>query len=147
MQIYDLLRQDHQKVRTGLKKIMESGDGAEKTRQSLFEELHHDLEVHTAFEEDVFYPTFRDDKNDEQARDEVKDALNEHDEAKTMLAKMADMDKTSPEFIEHCRTLLEALEHHISDEEDEIFPQAREAVSAEEAEDMGKRYQEFKRGH
>lgn len=144
-QIYDMLRNDHQTVRTALERIIGSGGGAEKTRHDLFAKVKEELEIHTKFEEEVFYPTFRDDKNDKQAKDEVKDALNEHKEAKQMLAKLERMDVTSEEFITTIKDLKEALEHHIHDEEDEIFPQARQAVSDEEAEDMARRYAEMKK--
>lgn len=144
-QIYDMLRNDHQTVRTALERIIGSGSGAEKTREDLFAKLKDELEIHTKFEEEVFYPTFREDKNDKEAREEVKDALDEHKEAKQMLAKLEKMDKTSDEFVETIKELKEALEHHIHDEEDEIFPQARQAVSDEEAEDMARKYAEMKK--
>jgi uncharacterized OsmC-like protein len=55
------------------------------------------------------------------------------------------MDKTSDEFIATITELKDALEHHIKDEEEEIFPQALEAVSEEEATDMGRQYAEMKK--
>ncbi|MGC2855228.1 hemerythrin domain-containing protein [Novispirillum sp. DQ9] len=144
-QIYDMLRNDHQTVRTALERIIGSGNSAQKTRHDLFAKVKEELEIHTKFEEEVFYPTFRADKNDKQAKEEVKDAMSEHKEAKQMLAKLEKMDVTSDEFIDTIKELKDALEHHIHDEEDEIFPQAREAVSDEEAEDMAKKYAAMKK--
>jgi iron-sulfur cluster repair protein YtfE (RIC family) len=140
-----MLRNDHQTVQAVLERIIGSGRGAKKTREDLFAKLKDELEIHTRFEEEVFYPTFRDDKNDKEAKQEVKAALDEHKEAKKMLAHLEKMDKTSDEFVETLKQLKDTLEHHIHDEEDEIFPQAHEAVSAEEAEDMAKRYAEMKK--
>lgn len=144
--IYDLLHQDHDKVKNALNKILDTTDGAEKTREKLFGEIKQDLELHTRFEEEVFYPEFRETKADEEAEEEVEDALEEHSEAKEMLEKLAAMDKTSEEFVEGVKELKQALEHHISDEEDEMFPQARKALDESEALEMGDRYQQMKRG-
>ena len=144
--IYDLLHQDHEKVKRALDRILDTTDGAAKTREKLFSEIKHDLELHTRFEEDVFYPQFRDASADDDADDEVEDALEEHAEAKTMLEKLAAMDKTSEEFVETIEELKQALEHHISDEEEEMFPQAREALDEDTARRMGDRYQQMKQG-
>jgi iron-sulfur cluster repair protein YtfE (RIC family) len=140
-----MLQQDHDKVKQALSRILETTEGAEKTRAQLFEQVKKDLEIHTRFEEEVFYPTFREDKADAEAKAEVKDALNEHDEAKKMLATIASLDPTSPDFAQHIESLKNALEHHISDEEDEMFPQARQTVSDDEAVAMADRYQAMKK--
>ncbi|WP_404378814.1 hemerythrin domain-containing protein [Caenispirillum salinarum] len=145
--IYDMLHQDHEKVKHALTQILDTTDGAEKTREKLFSQVKHDLELHTKFEEEVFYPNFREAKHDQEAKEEVKDALNEHDEAKSMLSEMEKMDKTSDDFVEKVQKLKSALEHHISDEEDEMFPQARKTMSDEDAQAMGDRYQQFKQQH
>ncbi|NWG47293.1 MAG: hemerythrin domain-containing protein [Alphaproteobacteria bacterium] len=142
--IYKMLHDDHEKVTSALSKILDSSDGAERTREKLFEEIKADLEVHTRFEEEEFYPQFRKEKADSEAREEVRDALSEHEEAKTMLDELSAMDKTSDEFIEKIRELKEALEHHISDEEDEMFPQAQEVIDEKKAEEMGAHYQSLK---
>lgn len=144
--IYDLLHQDHEKVKRALDRILDTTDSAAKTREKLFSEIKHDLELHTRFEEDVFYPQFRDASADDDADDEVEDALEEHAEAKTMLEKLAAMDKTSEEFVESIEELKQALEHHISDEEEEMFPQAREALDEDTVRRMGDRYQQMKQG-
>lgn len=144
-QIYDMLQKDHETVRTALDRLIASGNGAKKTREDLFAKVKSELEIHTKFEEEVFYPTFREDKHDKEAKEEVKDALDEHKEAKQMLAKLEKMDKTSDEFIAAVKELKASLEHHIHDEEDEMFPQAREAVSDEESEDMAKKYADMKK--
>lgn len=144
--IYDMLHQDHDKVKHALNRILDTTDGAEKTREKLFGEIKQDLEIHTRFEEEVFYPQFRKAKADEEAEEEVDDALEEHDEAKSMLEELSAMDKTSEEFVEKVKELKQALEHHISDEEDEMFPQARETLDESKALEMGDRYQQMKQG-
>ncbi|MEX2495893.1 MAG: hemerythrin domain-containing protein [Woeseia sp.] len=144
--IYELLHQDHDKVKKALTRILDTSDGAAKTREKLFSEIKQDLEIHTRFEEEVFYPQFRDAKGDEEAEDAVDDALDEHAEAKGMLEKLSSMDKSSDEFLETLDELKQALEHHISDEEEEMFPEAREALDDEKAREMGDRYEQMKQG-
>lgn len=143
--IYDLLHEDHEKVKHSLNKILDTTEDAEKTREKVFSELKHDLDIHTRFEEEVFYPEFREAKADQKATQEVQDALDEHDEAQSMLDEMEEMDKTSERFLDKVKELKQALEHHISDEEDEMFPQARQTLSEDAAREMGERYQQMKR--
>ena len=84
--IYDLLAEDHNKVKALLTKVQETSDGAGKTRDKLFAEIETDLEIHTEFEEKVFYPKAR---KATGMDDEVEDDLEEHAEAKAMLARLS----------------------------------------------------------
>lgn len=139
--IFDLLEQDHQKVKQTLQKIMDTTDGAEKTRTKLLNQIKHELEVHTQFEEDTFYPKAR----KATAMDEnIDDALEEHDEAKDMLEKLCELEPTSAEWMETVQELSEALNHHIEDEEKDLFPECRKAIADDDAEAMGQEYEKAK---
>jgi hemerythrin-like domain-containing protein len=139
--IYDLLTEDHNKVKSLLAKIQETGGSAEKTRDKLFAEVEKDLEIHTEFEEEVFYPAAR---KATGMDDEIEDDLEEHAEAKELLSKLASMKSTSEEWMETIEELTEALNHHIKDEETKLFPAARKAMDGGQAERMGERYQKSK---
>jgi iron-sulfur cluster repair protein YtfE (RIC family) len=140
--IYAQLSKDHNKVKDLLDKIQSTSDGSEGTRQKLFSELKQELEVHTTFEEKVFYPQAREKTGMDEA---IEDALEEHDEAKQLLEALADMDPTSGEWMETIQELSEALGHHIKDEEQELFPAARKKVDSTEADKMGREYMEMKK--
>jgi iron-sulfur cluster repair protein YtfE (RIC family) len=139
--IYDLLSKDHNKVKELLKKIKGVPDGDEKSRQALFSELKQELEIHTSFEEKVFYPEA---KQKTGLDDVIQDAMEEHDEAKQLLEALADMEPTSPEWLETTEELAEALGHHIKDEEQKLFPAARKTIDPTEAEKLGRDYVEMK---
>jgi iron-sulfur cluster repair protein YtfE (RIC family) len=140
--IYELLSKDHNKVKELLEKIQSTPEGSEKARQKLFSELKQELEVHTTFEEKVFYPQAR----EKTGMDEkIEDAMEEHDEAKQLLEALADMEPSSEEWMETIEELADALSHHIKDEEQELFPAARKKVDPTEAEKMGREYMEMKK--
>lgn len=135
--IFDLLSEDHDKVKALLAKVQDTSDGAEKTRAKLFAEIEQDLEIHTEFEENVFYPKAR---TATGMDDEIEDDLEEHAEAKEMLSKLSSMDPTSAEWMETIKELTQALEHHIKDEETKLFPEARKAIDDGEAKAMAEQY-------
>ncbi|MGZ8409513.1 MAG: hemerythrin domain-containing protein [Hyphomicrobium sp.] len=140
--IYELLSKDHNKAKELIEKIQSTPEGSEKERQKLFLELKQELEVHTSFEENVFYPQAR----EKTGMDEkVEDALEEHDEAKQLLEALADMDPSSEEWMETIEELADALGHHIKDEEQELFPAARKKLDPTEADKMGREYMEMKK--
>jgi iron-sulfur cluster repair protein YtfE (RIC family) len=140
--IYELLSKDHKKVKELLNKIQGTTDGAEKTRERLFSELKQELEIHTSFEERVFYPEA---KEKTGMDDVIRDAMEEHDEAKQLLEALVEMDPTSEEWMETVQELSEALSHHIKDEEQELFPVARKKLDPTEADKMGREYLEMKK--
>ena len=139
--IFDTLKRDHRKVKDELRKISATTSRAAKTREKLFNQIKSELEVHTRFEEEVFYPAVR---KVPGLSSNVGDALHEHDEAKSMLQALGRMDKTSNEFIEKLQELRQALDHHIKDEEQEMFPKAREGIAREDAEAMAEEYRGLK---
>jgi len=144
--IYDMLHKDHEKVSAALDELVAAKDVSADRRAELFSEIKSDLETHTKFEEDVFYPTFRSAKDDSEAKQEVKQAVDEHEDAKARLRRLDGLDKDSDEFLSEISALRTALEHHIAEEENQIFPQARETLSAGEATELGQRYEQMKRG-
>lgn len=139
--IHDLLETDHAKVKQLLAQIKESGDSAEKTRDKLFAEVKADLEVHTEFEEKVFYPAAR---KATGMDDEIKDDLEEHAEAKEMLEKLSSLKSTTADWMKTLEELAEALDHHIKDEETKLFPKSRKKIEKAEAEKLGERYADKK---
>jgi iron-sulfur cluster repair protein YtfE (RIC family) len=137
--IYGLLSKDHNKVKELLEEIQSA---SEETRQKLFSELKQELEIHTTFEEQVFYPQAREKTGMDEA---IEEALDEHDEAKQLLEALADMEPTSEEWMETIDELRDALSHHIKEEEQELFPAARKKVDSTEADKMGREYMDMKK--
>jgi hemerythrin superfamily protein len=139
--IFDLLAEDHSKVKALLAQVQETGDRAEKTRDNLFAEIKKDLEIHADFEEQVFYPKARAATGLE---DVIGDSLEEHSEAKELLSKLESMKSTSAEWLDTIEELTEAVEHHAQDEEKKLFPKARKTIDEADAEEMAEQYLKIK---
>jgi len=141
MDIYDALRQDHDRVKTLLKDLRNTGENDAAAQETLLTALKQELEIHTAFEEEVFYPVVAEQK---EAADEIADAIDEHDEAMTILEELEGMGAGTPEWQEQLAMLVDTLDQHIENEELEIFRMAKETIDGERAAQMAKDYQQQK---
>jgi hemerythrin superfamily protein len=117
----ELLKQDHQAVKDLFDQIGDAEDG--KQRKKLFDQIDTQLNIHAHIEETVFYPEMQ--KIDE-LNDMVEEALEEHQEVKTLLEEMEGRDPEDDQFIASLEELMENVEHHVAEEEDEMFPKVRE---------------------
>jgi iron-sulfur cluster repair protein YtfE (RIC family) len=138
--IYDLLQQDHRKVASFLTQIQDSSEGAQ-ARNELFSQVKRELEIHTDFEEQVVYPALREATG---KRDEIEEAYSEHTQVKQLLAELAEMEQSMPEWLDTCSELASAIQHHVKEEEQELFPAGRKSIDQATAEDMGREYQGIK---
>lgn len=138
--IYELLQQDHRKVDTLLTQMQDTSEGA-PARQKLLSQVKQELEVHTEFEERVFYPKLRDATG---KRDEIEEAFSEHTQVKQLLAELLDIDQSLPEWLDTCSELASAVQHHVREEEQELFPAGRKSIDQAAAEEMGREYQTVK---
>lgn len=121
-----LLTEDHKKVKKMFKdfaKLTKSGGGqAEKAK--LVERICVDLIVHTRIEEEIFYPAVRAAIDDEDLMDE---ADVEHAGAKELIAQLQDMEPGDDHYDAKVTVLGENVDHHVKEEQDEMFPKARKA--------------------
>ena len=117
----ELLKQDHQAVKDLFDQIDDAEDG--KQRKKLFDQIDTQLNIHAHIEETVFYPEMQ--KIDE-LKDMVEEALEEHQEVKTLLEEIEGLDPDGDQFSASLEELMENVEHHVAEEEDETFPKVRE---------------------
>jgi len=122
MNAIDMLKQDHRLVEELFEAIEESRDASE--REELFIELADALAVHAALEENIFYPACK----SEDSEDSLLEALQEHLQAKRLLADLLDMDAMNEVFMAKIKVLKEAIKHHVAEEENEIMPEARDLL-------------------
>jgi hemerythrin superfamily protein len=136
-----LLKEDHDRV----KRMLNEGEGtterAEKTRTELFLRLKQDLEIHERMEEEVLYPAL---KQHPQARELAFEAFEEHHVVDMIMAELEQTPVTDEEWTAKFMVAKENLEHHIEEEESEMFPKVRQAFSRDELEQMGERMSEIK---
>jgi hemerythrin superfamily protein len=138
MDAITLLKNDHRKVEKIFSEI-EKGNG---NRQQLFTELKNELEVHAEIEEQLFYPAVRDAK---QTHDIVLESFQEHAQVKKVLADLASTDKKTEDWLAGLKVLMEDVQHHVGEEENELFPKVKDKVlSKEELDDLGVRMEQLK---
>ena len=141
MDAIGLLKNDHKLVKKMIAEGEETTERAEKTRTELFARLKSELEIHERIEEEVLYPALRDNPRSEEI---AYEAYEEHHVVDVILEELEMTPTSSPEWLAKFTVAKENLEHHIEEEEGELFPKARQILSEEELEQMGARMQEIK---
>ena len=132
-----LIQEDHEKMRGLLEKLSNTTERAEKTRSDLLQQIEKELQVHTAIEEEIFYPRFRDADGKEHAK-MYHEAMEEHRAVEDLvLPDLKQTDPQTPEFSGRCKVVKELVEHHMQEEEEEMFEMAREALSKAELLELG----------
>lgn len=135
MEITALLKEDHREVES---LIAQLESGADK---DTFLKLKSALELHTEIEENIFYPALEGiDETDEL----VSDAYQEHDEVDELLTEMSGADINSDEFQILLQQLKDSINHHVQEEENELFPQSEEILGAETLDRMGNEMEKMK---
>jgi len=142
MNPFTLLKTDHQKAAGIMEKIDSTTERGVKTREELFAQLKGELELHTRIEETILYPAL---KEVDKTRDITFEAFEEHRLVKQLLAELDELDKASEEWTAKFSVLKESVEHHVEEEEGEMFPKAVKALSDEEMETLGARLEEAKK--
>jgi hemerythrin-like domain-containing protein len=136
-----LLKEDHDKVKGMLKRLDETTERAEKTRTELLAELKQELEVHETIEEEVLYPEL---KEYAKMKDIVLEAYEEHHVVDSIMGELEDTPVDDETWAAKLTVMKENLEHHIEEEEDEMFKQARQVMDEGELGEMGERMAERK---
>lgn len=122
-----LLINDHMKVERIFEQIKEAE--SPNVRQGLVAQLDAELTRHTTIEENILYPFVEDNVPDGEKL--IDEAEHEHEEASQLLEKLSHLDPDSPDFMSTCEALEKAINHHVKDEEKELFPKLEESTDAE----------------
>jgi len=142
MNAFNLLKSDHEKVAGILTSIEETTERAAKGREELFARLKQELDLHAKIEEEIFYPAL---EESEETREVTLEAYEEHRLVKQLLAELEMEPKDTEEWTAKFTVLKENIEHHVEEEEGEMFKQARKVLSEDEIETLGNRLQEAKK--
>jgi hemerythrin superfamily protein len=127
----EMLTADHRKVRNLFQQYQSANDQAAKRR--IAEQVFVELEIHAQLEEMVFYPAFAA-AADEEGKDLVAEARQEHQTVKDLLVELRGMDADNEDFEIQFQELMEDVEHHAQEEETEMFPEAEELLAEQDAE-------------
>ncbi len=133
MDAFELLKADHKKV-AELFDLLETASG--KRKLDVFKRIKSELEIHTHVEETIFYPAL---KKPEETHDLTLEAYEEHNVVKTLLAELSGAKSATDEWQAKAKVLRENVEHHVKEEENELFEKADDALSDEEIESLGER--------
>jgi hemerythrin-like domain-containing protein len=138
MDALKLLKEDHDRIKKILTQIDETTERAVKTREESFAKAKQQLQVHEAIEEEILYPAL---KEHPKAKDLVLEAYEEHNVVDMVMAEIEDTPYDDDTWAAKFTVMKENLEHHIEEEESEMFDQCRQVFDDEELEALGDRMQ------
>jgi hypothetical protein len=134
MNALTLLRDDHRKVKELLEELDRTTERGEKTRRELFDRIKAELTVHETIEEEIFYPTLR---QHPKAKEIVLEGYEEHDVVDHLMGELDAMPVTDETWGAKASVMKENIEHHIEEEEGEMFDKARQVFDDAELEALG----------
>jgi hemerythrin-like domain-containing protein len=141
MDAIQLLKADHDKVKKLLTELESTTERAIKTRTELFETIRTELTVHEVIEEEIFYPAL---KEHPKAKDIVLEGYEEHHVVDTLMGELEALPVDDETWGAKAKVMQENIEHHIEEEEGEMFAKARQVFDRAELVELGERMAERK---
>jgi hemerythrin superfamily protein len=120
-----ILTQDHRDVEKMFGEFEKLGEGDTQKKKKLADQICQELNLHMAVEEELFYPTVKDEVK--SSDDLVNEAIVEHAGAKDLMKQISSMKGDEELFDSKVLVLKELIEHHVEEEEDEMFPKVRKS--------------------
>jgi hemerythrin-like domain-containing protein len=134
MKATELLKKQHREVKALFKEI--EGTDAPAQRTKLMATLIEKLKLHTALEETIYYPAVKEIET-KKAQDMVMEAYEEHHVVDLVLAELPTVDPAADTFEAKMTVLKELIEHHVEEEEGEMFPMADKKLGDERSKELG----------
>lgn len=135
-----LLKADHDVVEKLFEKVKANENG---NNSAVFKNIKTELETHTHIEETIFYP-FLLEKGKKDVKDIVREGIEEHGQVKTLLTEMDGMSGRTDEFKAKIKVMMENVEHHVKEEENEMFPMVEDQIGSEKLKELGTQMQKEK---
>ncbi|MDN7024322.1 hemerythrin domain-containing protein [Methanoculleus sp. FWC-SCC1] len=136
--VIDILKQEHEEVLSMLEKLSSKGVS---DRSSMYSSMKSALLPHMEGEEKAVYPGF------EQAgmHDKVLESIEEHNAVKSLISQLDNASMSNEDvWVAKIKVIRENVQHHVKEEEEEIFPKARQSMSSSDLEEMGNKFEEAK---
>jgi hemerythrin superfamily protein len=138
MDALTLLTADHNRVRGLFERFRKAEDAKNTARMSsLAEIIFTELQVHTTIEEEIFYPESHD--LSDEIGDTVDEGVQEHHVVKVLMSEIERLSAGEDDWVAKMTVLMENVEHHAEEEENELFPKVRSHTSADDRKQMGER--------
>lgn len=135
--IYDAISQDHDQHRKLLGQIADTSGDSEQRREA-WKSFYEDVKSHAAAEEETFYSKLI---SETWGQDAARHSVHEHQQIDDIMEELNEMDMSSPGWLTRFETLKHDYEHHMDEEEDEVFTRAREVIGAEQNDEFGERFE------
>lgn len=136
MSLYAEIKSDHDRHRDLMKRILEtSGDSPD--RRKLWKDFRNDLEAHAAAEEQSLYAELI---AEEQSQPQARHSVAEHKESSDLVEQLDAMDMSNPAWLQTFKTLADDLEHHMKEEERDVFDVSKKMIGNTRAEELATRF-------
>src|SRR5918995_4518216 len=142
MNALTMLQEDHDKMKKLLNELESTTERGIKTREELFSTIKGELTIHEIIEEEIFYPEL---KAHPKAKDIVLEGYEEHHVVDLVMAELEGLPVDDESWGAKAKVMKENVEHHMEEEEGEMFKQARSVFDREELEDLGGRMEARRR--
>jgi hemerythrin-like domain-containing protein len=136
MNAISMLTDDHRAVKKLLSELETTTERGVKTREELFNRIKADLTVHEIIEEEIFYPAL---KEHPRAKDIVLEAYEEHNVVDTLMGELSALPYDDETWGAKAKVMQENIEHHIEEEEGDMFKKARQVFDEAELDELGER--------
>jgi hypothetical protein len=135
MKATQLLKKQHREVKALFKQVEGTDDSS--ARRRLMGEIEEKLKLHTFIEEEIFYPAVKElEARVKKAKEMVLEAFEEHHVVDLVLAELPKVDPAADTFEAKMTVLKELVEHHVQEEEHEMFPMAEKRFGVERSREI-----------
>ncbi|HET7587138.1 MAG TPA: hemerythrin domain-containing protein [Gammaproteobacteria bacterium] len=136
--IYEVLKKVHSEAREILDKLVDSDESDEKMRREKGHLVAIEVIAHHEAESKCFYKRL---EKYDGIKNHIREHQQEHEQANEMLREWMQIEPTDAQWLPMLKDIKKELEHHIEDEENELFPQAQELLSEDQAEKIAEEFQ------
>ncbi len=140
MDIYQILRQEHDEVQDMLDQQIEKKK-AGRADDRVMKEIQQQLSIHLNVEEKLFYPQLT---QSDESKQNTFEAYEEHHVAKVTLNELMRMSPDDERWLAKLKVLKELVDHHVQEEERNLFKAAKKVLSNDQAKEIGQKYQQEK---
>jgi hemerythrin-like domain-containing protein len=138
-----VLKDDHQRIRKLFKQFESTSAGAHAQQAKLVNQIIEELTVHTYLENEVMYPQVR--ELVPELEQDVLESYEEHHVADVLCVELMALEPSDEHFLAKTTVLIENVTHHIEEEEQDWFPQVRQALGRKQLTEIGERMQELRK--
>jgi len=143
MNVLELLKEDHSNVKSLFEKFDRTDKSSQEKKTELFEKMRRELKLHSRAEEEIFYPALK--ALNGEGRRLVSEALKEHRDVDELLTQISRLKPCDKNFDDKMETLIENVDHHVQEEEGEIFRFAEGNCSEDQLEGLGQQIEDRKK--